>query len=192
MVTEDLVAESIGYKLRWLARELRWINDPSGIDKWVESVKSLCELRWKISACRAEHHELVAKRRNDQWTSLEKTNYTISPEVKVNIEERLASEERQVGKRGREWKCRDNWKDMNKDIEERGLQNNRDQVKPEATVSDSKVKPVNMKCTPDVNFPEPIAATNAVFGDLKDKLVQGDTVGEETKGLGELEGGERE
>ena len=52
---------------------------------------------------------------------------------------------------------------MSKDIEERGLQNNRDQVKPEATVSDSKVKPVNMKCTLDVNFPEPIAATNAVF-----------------------------
>ena len=85
MFTEDVVAESIGYKLRWLSKELRWINSPSGIDAWAESVRALCDLRWKIMASTAAHPEHNSNRRNGQTPSFKKTVNAISPKEAVNF-----------------------------------------------------------------------------------------------------------
>ena len=85
MFAEDFVADSTGYKLRWLSRELRWINAPTGIGAWAESVRALCELRWKIIASKVAHPEHKSNRRNDQTSSLKKTVYTISPIETVNV-----------------------------------------------------------------------------------------------------------
>ena len=72
------MVERIGYKLSWLSRELRWINDPTEIEAWVASTKALSDLRWKMK----QNVETVPRRdacsRQDHATLNVKRAYTIS------------------------------------------------------------------------------------------------------------------
>ena len=85
MTTEELVCDRIGYKMRWMARELRWINEPTGIQEWVASITSLCELRWKINRSVRDSPRQNAKQRCDQsWMT--RAKLTTSLQAGVNIE----------------------------------------------------------------------------------------------------------
>ena len=44
----EFVAECIEMKLRWLARQLRWVDKPAEIEAWVSSVTAITNLLWKI------------------------------------------------------------------------------------------------------------------------------------------------
>ena len=78
MLTEDIVSESVGYKLRWLARELRWLNDPSVIQEWVQSVSSLTELLRKLESKSGGPQTRDLKRRNDPRSVWKKKPYLSS------------------------------------------------------------------------------------------------------------------
>ena len=92
---------------------------PYRIDDWVASVRSLCELKWKIQTSKGEPLGHNRKRKKDQWTSLKKKKYTISPSVKDNLEEWPSSERRHGDERKSELESRENWEDMIKDIQDR-------------------------------------------------------------------------
>ena len=123
LCVENIVVESIAHKLRWLARELRWINDPSGIEKWVASTMALGEVMQKMKDLAVTTSVWNAERRNDQTISTQRVAYTISPPCVTTLEYRptterlgkdqLIAESRGLAaKRGREWERRENWTDM--------------------------------------------------------------------------------
>ena len=116
MSSDDLLLQSIEFKLRWLAKELRWLNNHKGIEDWGESVTSLVELRSKVTRSTADSRRRFTERRYDQNTPAKKKFYTISPQTFINIEEKSSTAIKQAEKkRRREWESRHNWDWMNKD-----------------------------------------------------------------------------
>ena len=109
MSTTDLITGSIEFKLRWLARELRWLNDKTGIDDWVSSVTSLVGLRKTMNISTDVVRTRFSERRYDQMTPWKRMNYTISPHININIEAEPSSERNRSEKRRRDWERRENW-----------------------------------------------------------------------------------
>ena len=104
------MVERIGYKLSWLFRELRQLNDPWQIEALVASVTALSELRWKmILKAQTNQSRIVGQK----VTHTRKRAWTISPAHEVKIEDPSITEIRmQLAKTKWYWESRDNWTDM--------------------------------------------------------------------------------
>ena len=88
--SEDFLAECIEMKIKWLARRLRWTDEPAEIGQWVITVTSVHDLLQKIKAKGAIHP-------TQSWNYVArapstKKRYTVSDPNTISIEGDWGSE----------------------------------------------------------------------------------------------------